>query len=112
MAARSCKRYRSARWRSFKVATLGDAAVIPSEAKRSRGCNAADAVREARLSIPWHYRGLLREMSRLGRHDIGALNCSLEHILLLAVTSAHGQADGNPANLDNPAQMGSPYVGP
>ena len=28
--------------------------VIPSEAKRSRGCNAADEVREARLSIPRH----------------------------------------------------------
>ena len=26
--------------------------VIPSGAKRSRGCNAADEVREARLSIP------------------------------------------------------------
>src|SRR5437867_84573 len=28
--------------------------VIPSEAQRSRGCNAADEVREARLSIPRH----------------------------------------------------------
>jgi glycine/D-amino acid oxidase-like deaminating enzyme len=28
--------------------------VIPSEAKRSRGCKAADEVREARLSIPRH----------------------------------------------------------
>jgi hypothetical protein len=26
--------------------------VIPSEAQRSRGCNAADEVRKARLSIP------------------------------------------------------------
>jgi hypothetical protein len=28
--------------------------VIPSEAKQSRGCNAADEVCEARLSIPWN----------------------------------------------------------
>src|SRR5262249_55274965 len=31
---------------------MNSLAVIPSEAKRSRGCNAADRVREARLSIP------------------------------------------------------------
>src|SRR6266568_841745 len=31
---------------------MNSLAVIPSEAKRSRGCNAADGVRHARLSIP------------------------------------------------------------
>src|SRR6266536_22071 len=31
---------------------MNSLAVIPSEAKRSRGCNAADGVRQARLSIP------------------------------------------------------------
>src|SRR2546430_11136286 len=63
---------------------MNSLAVIPSEAKRSRGCNAADGVREARLSIP-------RNSPTVTRHGLStSLRMTLNRALAIVFCLALG----------------------
>src|SRR3989440_1403655 len=63
---------------------MNSPAVIPSEAKRSRGCNAADGVREARLSIP-------RNSPAVTRHGLStSLRMTLNRALAIVFCLALG----------------------
>src|SRR5438445_7446797 len=63
---------------------MNSLAVIPSEAKRSRGCNAADGVREPRLSIP-------RNSPAVTRHGLStSLRMTLNRALAIVFCLALG----------------------
>jgi hypothetical protein len=80
-----------------KIVSRGE---YPSE--RSRGCNAADGVREARLSIPWNSRG-----DATGSFDFAALRSAQDDRNSTTAAHDYSRTNGRDGVVGRGAGVGS-----